>query len=60
MLRYYDFFFKSLGSAIALVFFSSSGKKTDQNQDSFSLEALPSPSVPKGSLKIYVAKTTDQ
>jgi hypothetical protein len=42
------------------VFFSSSDKKTDQNQDSFSLEALPTPSVPQGSLKNYVAKTTDQ
>jgi hypothetical protein len=60
MLRYYDCFFNSLGSANSLVFFSSSGKKTDQNQDSFSLEALPTPSVPQGPFKNYVAKTTDQ
>jgi hypothetical protein len=50
----------ALASRLPLCFSAVLVKKTDQNQDSFSLETLPPPSVPKGSLKIYVAKTTDQ
>ncbi|MGB5619326.1 MAG: hypothetical protein WBM78_20985, partial [Desulfobacterales bacterium] len=60
MLRYYDCFFNSFGCAIDLVFFSISGKNTDQNQDPSSLEAVPTPSVINGSLKNCVTKTTDQ
>ena len=60
MLRYYDCFFNSFGCTVALVFFSISGKNTDQNQDPSSLETVPTPSVPKGLLKNYVTKTTDQ
>jgi hypothetical protein len=51
MLRYYDNFFNSLGSAIALEFFSSSGKHTEQNQNLPNLEAVATPLVPKASLK---------
>jgi hypothetical protein len=40
ILRYYGCFFNSLDSVMALVFFSSSGKNSDQNQDPSSFEAV--------------------
>jgi hypothetical protein len=49
-----------LALRIPLYFSAVLVKKTDQNQDSFSLEALPTPPVPQGPFKNYVAKTTDQ
>jgi hypothetical protein len=58
ILRYYSCFFNSLGCAIALVFFSSSGKNTDQNQDPSSFEALAPPPVRQLGLSRYFSDFT--